>query len=40
MPATLRKLVENLVGVTRGMRGDDMAKKQKAKFTAMLKTLD
>jgi hypothetical protein len=36
----LVKVVENLVTVTRSMRGDEMAKKQKAKFLSMLKTLD
>lgn len=35
----LHKVVENLVTVTRGMRGEEMAKKQKAKFQALLKTL-
>lgn len=36
----LVKVVENLVAVTRGMRGEEMAKKQKAKFVSMLKAVD
>ena len=36
----LAKVVDQLVTVTKSMRGDEMAKKQRAKFASLLKSLE